>query len=104
MRRRAGIDGLGQVEAVPFVLGVSAAALLLALPVQNVVSRAIEARADVHSLELTGDAETFSAMQRRLATANLSDPDPATPLYLWFASHPTTSQRLALAVGWTRLK
>lgn len=100
VRRRAGVDGLGRVEAVPLVLGLVAVASFAALPLQNVVSRAVEARADVHALELTGDAATFAAIQRRLAATNLSDPDPPGWLYAWFASHPSTAERIALARGW----
>ena len=100
VRRRAGVDGLGTVEAVPLLLGLAAAASLLAVPVQGVVSRAVEARADLHALELTGDVATFEAMQRRLASANLSDPDPPAWLQVWFGTHPTTAQRIALAQGW----
>ncbi len=100
VRRRVGVAGLGTVEAVPLVLGLAAVGALLAAPVHATMSRAVEARADVHALELTEDVETFVAMQRRLATANLSDPDPPTWLRVWFGTHPTTAQRIALAEGW----
>ena len=104
VRRWAGVDGLPQPlarpEAVPLVLGLAAAGMLLALPAQNVVSRALEARADVHSVALTGEAATFEAMQRRLATSNLNDPDPPWLLQTWFGSHPTVAERIALAEGW----
>ena len=53
---------------------------------QALVSRRIEARADAHALALTGDPATFEAMQRRLATVNLADPDPPRWEYLLFAS------------------
>lgn len=100
VRRRAGTDAPGSVEVVPLMLGLVAAGTLLAAPLQNVVSRAVEARADVHALEMTGDASTFVQMQRRLATTNLSDPDPPPPLQVWFGTHPSTAQRVALAQGW----
>lgn len=100
VRHRAGVERLGSVEAVPLLLGLVAVVSFAALPVENAASRAIEARADVHALELTGDVATFAAMQRRLATANLSDPDPPGLLSVWFGSHPTTAERIALAEGW----
>ncbi len=103
IRRRAGVRSLGEVPAVPLLVGLAAAGMLLALPVQNAVSRAVEARADVHALGLTGDAAMFAAMQRRLAASNLTDPDPPRPLYLWFAGHPTPAERIALAEGWAEL-
>jgi len=104
VRRWAGVEGLprplGRPEAVPMVLGLAAIGMLLALPAENVVSRALEARADVHSVALTGEPTTFEAMQRRLATSNLSDPDPPWLLQTWFGSHPTVAERIALAEGW----
>ena len=45
-------------------------------PLTNLVSRHVEARADVHSLDLTGDVDTFVAGEQRLSMTNLSDLDP----------------------------
>jgi len=71
-------------------------------PMQALVSRRVEARADAHALDLTGDAATFEAMQRRLGTVNLSDPDPPTLEYLMYASHPSTVERVAAARAYAR--
>jgi STE24 endopeptidase len=51
---------------------------------------------------LTGDPSTFEAMQARLSTVNLSDPDPPRLEYLIFASHPSTVQRMAAARAYAR--
>lgn len=93
-------DRPGEAVTVPAILALVACGTFLATPVQNVISRAIEARADVHSLELTRDPETFVAVQRQLSEANLSPPWPSRPLYVWFSSHPSLAQRIALAQGW----
>jgi STE24 endopeptidase len=87
-------------RVVPAIMALVACGAFLMSPVQNLLSRAIEARADVHALDLTDDPGTFEATQRRLATANLSDPWPPRLLYAWFASHPTLAQRIAIAQGW----
>ncbi len=100
VRRRAGIDDLRDPAAVPLLVALVALGSLVALPAQNVVSRAVEARADRHSLQLTGDPATLVALQQRLATRNLADPDPPRWQYLWFSSHPTAAQRVALAESW----
>ena len=71
-------------------------------PAQAFVSRRIEARADAHALALTGDPATFEAMQRRLGTVNLADPDPPTWEYVLFASHPSTVERMAAARAYAR--
>lgn len=99
VRRRAGVDDLREVAAVPMVLALLAVGSWVSLPAQNVVSRAIEARADRHALALTDDPDTLVAVQQRLAARNLGDPDPPRLVYLWFATHPTAAQRVALAEG-----
>jgi STE24 endopeptidase len=85
---------------VPAILALVACGTFLVSPLQNVISRAIEARADVHSLDLTRDPETFESTQRRLAATNLSSPWPARPLYVWYSTHPSLAQRIAIAAGW----
>jgi STE24 endopeptidase len=100
--RRAGASGMGDPRVVPLVVFLVAAATLLTAPVANLVSRRIEARADVHSLELTGDAAAFIESQRRLALTNLSDLDPHPVAYAFFATHPSVGERIALARAWER--
>ncbi len=79
------------------MLALVAVGALLASPVQNTISRAIEARADRSALEATRDPDTFIAMQRQLALRSLSDPTPPAWSQFWFGSHPTTLQRIGLA-------
>jgi len=103
-RRRAGVgvEGAGDVHAIALVLATVAVCTLVSSPVQNLVSRRIEARADVHALDLTRDPSTFIAMQRRLAVTNLSDLDPSPVVYGLFSTHPTAPERIALARSWAR--
>ena len=77
-----------------------AAGTLLASPAVNLFSRRVEARADLHALDLTRDPQTAIASQVRLATNNLSDLDPPWWVYGIFASHPTAPQRIAAARAW----
>ena len=101
---RAGADGAGDPRVVPLLLALIAVGSLLAGPFNNLVSRKIEVRADVHALELTRDPDTFIEAQKRLARTNISDLNP-NPLAFWlFATHPSTTQRLALAREWERLR
>ncbi|RZU31288.1 M48 family metallopeptidase [Blastococcus saxobsidens] len=102
--RRAGADAPGDPRVVPLLLFLVSAGGLLGTPVQNLVSRQIEARADVHALDLTRDPDAFIAMQRRLSTTNLGDPDPPAAWQWYFGSHPTAAQRIALAEDWRRLE
>jgi STE24 endopeptidase len=100
--RRAGAGGPGDPAVVPLILLLVAVGTLVATPVQNLVSRQIEERADVSALDLTGDPDAFTAMQRGLAGSNLSDPDPPGAWHWFFGSHPTTAQRIAFAEDWSR--
>lgn len=101
--RRAGVGGLADGRSVALVLFALTVAALLATPLGSLVSRRIEARADVHSLDLTRDPATFVATERRLAVSNISDLDPNLLVYAIFATHPTGPQRIALARDWARL-
>lgn len=111
------IGGLGAVFAVvllKLLLGARMAdprrtALLLALvvagttlaaPVQNLVSRRIETRADYHSLRLTDDPRNFIEMQHQLSVTNLSGLEPSRWRYWMFASHPTPPERIAMGRAW----
>jgi STE24 endopeptidase len=101
--RRAGAESVGDPRVVPLVLFLVAVGGLVSAPVQNLVSRHVEARADVHALDLTGDPSAFIDMQRLLARTNIAEPDPPAAWQWYFGSHPTTAQRVALAKTWAEL-
>lgn len=84
------------------VVAMIAAGAILASPVQNLVSRKIEARADYHSLRLTNDPRDFVAMQHDLAVTNISGLDPSHWRYWMFATHPTAPERIAMGRAWAR--
>jgi STE24 endopeptidase len=104
LRRRVGADSIGDPRVIPLILFLMAVGTLVSTPVQNLVSRHIEARADVHALDLTADPDAFVEMQRGLAVTNLSDPDPPAALQWLFGSHPTTAERIGIARDWERLE
>ena len=95
VRRRHG--AASEVSVVPYVLALSAVATLLISPLPSAVSRAMEARADRTSLELTRDPAAFEALHHRLAVSSLSDPTPPAWSQWWFGSHPTALQRIGIA-------
>ncbi|MGA4730037.1 M48 family metallopeptidase [Micromonospora taraxaci] len=100
--RLAGVDSVAQPRAFPLLLALVTVAGLVAAPVQALMSRRVEARADAHALALTGDPEAFESMQRRLGSVNLGDPDPPRWEYLYSASHPSTVERMAAARAYAR--
>ncbi len=79
------------------IMALVALVSVLVTPVQNTISRAIEARADAHSLESLGDPQPFVDLQVRLAQRSLADPTPPRWRQLWWGSHPTVLERLATA-------
>jgi STE24 endopeptidase len=97
---RIGASGASDPRVLPLVLFLAAAVPLLVSPFTNLLSRHVEARADLHSLELTGDAPTFIEVEKRLNRTNLSDLDPNPLVYGFFFTHPSGPQRIAMARAW----
>jgi len=100
--RRAGADSFADPRAVALLVAVVTVAGLVSMPVQNLVSRRVEARADRHALDLTGDPAAFESMEKRLALVNLSDVDPDRVEHVLFATHPSTVERIAAARAYAR--
>lgn len=100
--RMARVESIAEPRAFPLLIAVVTVAGLVTAPVSATVSRRVEARADAHALALTDDPATFEAMQRRLATVNLSDPDPPRWEHLYGSSHPSTVERIAAARAYAR--
>ena len=98
--RRRG--GMGEPTAVPLALIVVAVFQLVAGPAQNVVSRNMESEADWKALETTRDPAAASGLFREFAETSLGDPSPPTWAYLLLQTHPTLSQRVAMANAWAR--
>ena len=106
-----GLDGVlswGHVNTTsdPAVVGllvVGAAWLgVLSAPMQNLVSRRIERRADAHCLRRTADPATVASMHRTLAVTNIAPLRPPRLLHVWFGSHPTSPERISAARAWAR--
>ena len=64
------------------------------------LSRRVEVRADVFSLDLAGDPDAFISLERRLAIKALADPKPPALLQKLFGTHPPTVDRIGLALAW----
>jgi STE24 endopeptidase len=94
---------MSEPRSIGLVLALIAAMTLLMQPISSLISRNIEARADVHALQLTGDPRTFVLMQRTLSRSNLSDPNPSKIIFWIFANHPTAPQRIAIARAFAQL-
>jgi STE24 endopeptidase len=97
VRRRAGVTGIADPRAVALLLALTAAGSFLASPIENTISRAIEARADLSALDATRDPDAFVELQKRLATSSLQQPAPPAWNQFWFGTHPTAVQRIGMA-------
>ena len=95
--RSSRVTGAGDPVAVALLLALMTIGTLAAAPIENTISRAIEARADRASLAATGDYRDFVAMQKQLAVHSLNDPTPPAWSQFWFGSHPTALQRIGMA-------
>jgi len=96
VQRRARVSGAADPAVVALVIALAGVGGFIVSPLQNTVSRAIEARADRTSLATTHADATFVQMQRRLALTSLADPTPPAWSQLWWGSHPTVLQRAGL--------
>lgn len=95
--RRAGASGAADPRALALLMALAAVGTLLASPIENGASRAIEARADRTSLLATRDTAAFEQMQKRLASTSLQEAEPPAWEQFWFGTHPTTLQRIGMA-------
>lgn len=98
--RQAGRGRLAAATCLLVAIGTTGP--LLVAPVTNLVSRRVEASADVHALDLTRDPAAFIRMQQALATTNLSRLEPTWWQTALFATHPSPPWRIALARAWQR--
>lgn len=98
--RRRG--GMAQPAAVPLSLLALAVLGLLATPLQNAVSRHMEAEADWMALRTTRDPAAAVQLFRRFVPTTLDEPSPSTFDYLMLENHPTIVQRIAMAQAWKR--
>jgi STE24 endopeptidase len=96
--RRRG--GLGDPANLPYAILVLSVLSLLALPVQNAVSRRYEAEADWRALNATRDPAAMRALFRNFQETSLEEPSPGVLDYLWLENHPTLMQRIAMARAW----
>lgn len=101
--RRAGVDSVADPRSIALLLAAVTVLLQVVGPVENLVSRRIEARADVHALDLTRDPATYVRMQRTLSVRNLDELSPDALEYALWNSHPSGPERIAMGRDWARL-
>jgi STE24 endopeptidase len=98
--RRRG--GMAASRAVPLGLFVYVSLQLAAVPVQNVITRRLEAEADWEALRLTRDPEAARSLFERFTATALADPDPPRWAYVLLETHPPVLDRIAMVEAWER--
>ncbi|HJX49717.1 MAG TPA: M48 family metalloprotease [Gaiellaceae bacterium] len=98
LTRRKG--GMLRPEAVPLSLFVLVALTLVAQPMQNAISRHMEAEADWSALQATHDPTGATSLFERFVPTTLDEPNPSTVEYVLLENHPTIMQRIAMAQAW----
>ena len=92
--RRRG--GMGVPEAVPLAIFVLVVLQLLQLPLQNVISRHLEAEADWSALRATHDPAAGRRLFELFGSETLEDPSPPWWDYVLLENHPTLLQRIEM--------
>ena len=103
LRRRRLLDFIGARDhadpaVLPFLAFFLAAATLVTLPLQNIVSRHIEASADHAALVATNDPQGAVQLEADLARADLADLTPNSIIKDIFFTHPSTMERIQAAL------
>lgn len=94
-----GLSGWADPAAAPLLLLLLWIGGLVALPVENAVSRRMERQADTFALDLTDEPDTQIEVEIELAKRNLSDVVPPPFVETLLFTHPGQLERIALAQG-----
>ena len=96
--RRRG--SLREAQAVPVALFVYVALTVAAQPIQNVITRRMEAEADWVALETTEDPDAARGLFETFTTESRADPTPPWWSHVLFDTHPTMLDRIRMAEAW----
>jgi STE24 endopeptidase len=105
LRRRRLLDFIGARDhadpaVLPFLAFFLAVATLVTLPLQNLVSRHIEAAADHAAFVATNDPQGAVQLEVDLARADLADLTPNPFIKDVFFTHPSTMERIQAALDY----
>jgi STE24 endopeptidase len=101
-RRAFHLAGPADVAGLPVFLLVVFVLNLVALPIQNAISRHFERQADWTSLELTRDPSAFVRAEVDLARSNLADLAPPRLVVWLLYTHPPVAERIRMAETFAR--
>jgi STE24 endopeptidase len=94
-----GFESVTRLAALPLLAIWMGGYGLITGPLDNWLSRRHEYQADRFALETTGNRRAFISTMTKLASLNLSDPEPPRWVEVLFHSHPAIKKRIAAAEG-----
>ena len=94
--------GLGDPGLLPYGVLVLVLLNVAITPLTNVASRRYEGEADWAALEAAKDPSSQTKLFQQFADTSLEQPNPPTWSYLFFDTHPTLMQRIAMAEAWRK--
>jgi len=96
--RRRG--GMGDPGVLPYGVLVLALVNIALTPAANVVSRRFESEADWSALRATRDPASGRGLFQEFAKTSIEQPNPPSWAYVYFETHPTLMQRIAMTEAW----
>lgn len=94
---RLGFPGIADIGAFPVLALVLFLFMLFTLPLNNSFSRMLERQADRFAIETTNKPDAFIGSMTKLANQNLADTTPNPVIHFLLHSHPSISERIAMA-------
>ena len=92
--------GLGDPGLLPYGALVLVLLNIAITPLTNVVSRRYESEADWSALRAARSPQAQKRLMEQFAATSLQQPNPPTWSYVFFDTHPTLMQRIAMAQAW----
>jgi STE24 endopeptidase len=93
--------GLGDPGLLPYGVLVLILLNVAITPLTNILSRRYEAEADWAALQAAKDPVSQESLFHKFSETSLSQPNPPTWSYVFFETHPTLMQRIAMAEAWS---
>jgi STE24 endopeptidase len=99
--RPLGLDGPADVAGLPYIMAVATIVAILALPLENGISRLAERQADQFALETSQKPAAFVELFEQFAVQNLSVVDTSAWEEFLFYTHPPIVDRIGMAETWS---
>ncbi|MBV9330108.1 MAG: M48 family metalloprotease, partial [Alphaproteobacteria bacterium] len=92
------VRGIDDPAGLPVLMGAAAVFFLFATPVQNSITRTVEAQADIFGLNTARQPDGFATAALKLSTYRKLDPGPREEMV--FYDHPSGHTRIYGAMRW----